>query len=213
MSAKKPAPAIDRRSQQAIDIFEKAMKALAKHDYERAREQFDALLEGFPEERDLLERARSYRAVCDRALDKKPAFRPKTFDEMLHHGVYLHNRGEFEEALKFMRQAAEIHPRERKRPLLHGRHRGAGRGQRRPRSSRCAQAVAVSPGQPGPGPRRTRTSTPCARTRSSMSIVYPQASLAGGLIKSGGALTPMRWVVATPDPRSPPLRGAAALCG
>lgn len=111
MSGKKPSPTIDRRSQQAIDIFEKAMKAMGKHDYERAREHFDSLVEGFPEERDLLERARSYRAVCERALDKRPAFKPKTFDEMLHHGVYLHNRGEFEEALKFLRQAAEIHPR------------------------------------------------------------------------------------------------------
>ena len=111
MSSKKTAPTIDRRSQQAIDGFEKAMKAMGKHDYERAREHFDALMEGFPEERDLLERARSYRAVCERALEKRPAFRPKTFDEMLHHGVYLHNRGEYEEALKFLRQAAEIHPR------------------------------------------------------------------------------------------------------
>jgi tetratricopeptide (TPR) repeat protein len=111
MSAKKPAPPVDRRSQHALETFEKAMKALGKHDYERAREHFDALLEGFPEERDLLERARSYRAVCERALEKRPSFRPKTFDEMLHHGVYLHNRGEYEEALKFLRQAAEIHPR------------------------------------------------------------------------------------------------------
>ena len=111
MTAKKPVPAIDRRSQQALETFEKAMKAMGKHDYDRAREHFNALLEGFPEERDLLERARSYRAVCERALEKRPAFRPKTFDEMLHHGVYLHNRGEYEEALKFLRQAAEIHPR------------------------------------------------------------------------------------------------------
>jgi tetratricopeptide (TPR) repeat protein len=111
MSAKKTPAPIDRRSQQAIDSFEKAMKALGKHDYEKARELFDAILAGFPEERDLLERARSYRALCERQLDKRPAFRPKTFDEMLHHGVYLHNRGEYEEALKFLRQAAEIHPR------------------------------------------------------------------------------------------------------
>lgn len=111
MSAKKAAPPIDRRSQQAIDTFEKAMKALGKHDYERARDHFDALLAGFPEERDLLERARSYRAVCERALEKRPAFRPKTFDELLHHGVFLHNRGEYDDAMKFLRQAAEIHPR------------------------------------------------------------------------------------------------------
>src|ERR1043165_6665274 len=111
MSTQKPAPVVDRRSPQAIPTFEKAMKAMAKHDYERAREHFDALLSGFPEERDLLERARSYRAVCERALEKRPAFRPKTFEELLHHGVYLHNRGEYEEALKFLRQAAELPPR------------------------------------------------------------------------------------------------------
>src|SRR5436853_3761114 len=111
MPTKKAVPAADRRSQQALDAFEKAMKALGKHDYDRAREHFDALIEAFPDEGDLLERARSYRAVCERALEKRPTFRPKAFDELLHHGVYLHNRGEFEDALKFLRQAAEIHPR------------------------------------------------------------------------------------------------------
>ena len=41
MTAKKPAPVVDRRSQQAIETFEKAMKAMGKHDYERAREHFE----------------------------------------------------------------------------------------------------------------------------------------------------------------------------
>ena len=41
----------------------------------------------------------------------KPAFKPKGFEEIVKYGVYLHNRGEFEEALKFLRQAEEIHPR------------------------------------------------------------------------------------------------------
>jgi Flp pilus assembly protein TadD len=30
---------------------------------------------------------------------------------MLNHGVFLHNRGEYEEALRVLKQAAEIHPR------------------------------------------------------------------------------------------------------
>ena len=99
MSPKKPAAVTDRRSQQALDLFERAAKALGKHDWERAR--------------DLLERARAYRAVCERALleAKKTPFRPKGFEDLLNHGVFLHNRGEFEEALKVLRQAAEIHPK------------------------------------------------------------------------------------------------------
>ena len=113
MSPKKPAPVIDRRSQQALDLFERAAKALGKHDWEKARDLLDSLIESHPDQRDLLERARSYRMVCERSLSeaKRPAFRPKGFDDLLNHGVFLHNRGEFEEALKVLRQAAEIHPK------------------------------------------------------------------------------------------------------
>jgi tetratricopeptide (TPR) repeat protein len=113
-SNKKPGTMVlDRRTQQAVEAFEKALKVLHKRDYEKAAEQLDALIEGFPEERDVLERARAYRALCTRALAeaKKAAFKPKGFDEIVKYGVYLHNRGEFEEALKFLRQAEEIHPR------------------------------------------------------------------------------------------------------
>ena len=37
MSPKKAAAVTDRRSQQALDIFERAAKALGKHEWERAR--------------------------------------------------------------------------------------------------------------------------------------------------------------------------------
>ncbi len=100
-----------RLTSQAVELFQKAVKAMGKHEYERARAHFDDLLSSHPDERDVAERARTYRAVCERALHKAPAVRPKTFDELLHHGVFLHNRGEFEEALKFLRQAVDMHPR------------------------------------------------------------------------------------------------------
>jgi Tfp pilus assembly protein PilF len=114
MSAnKKPVPVLDRRTQQAVEAFEKALRTLHKRDYEKAAEQLDALIEDFPEEREVLERARAYRTLCTRALaeSKKSAFKPKGFDETVKYGVYLHNRGEFEEALKFLRQAEEMHPK------------------------------------------------------------------------------------------------------
>ena len=110
MSTKKPASPADKRSQAAIDLFEKATRALGKRDYDKAKDHFDALIAQFPDERDVLERARAYRALCERALDKRPAFKPKTFDEVLHQGVFLHNKGEFEDALKLLRQAAEMQP-------------------------------------------------------------------------------------------------------
>jgi len=112
-NTKKPGAAADRRASPAIELFEKAVKALARKDYDKAREHFDAIVTGHPDERDVVERARSYRAACERALGegKRTAYRPKGFDELLNYGVFLHNRGEFEEALKSLRQAAEIHPK------------------------------------------------------------------------------------------------------
>lgn len=112
MTGKKPGP-IERRTNQALEAFEKALRALGKKEFDRAREQFVALLSDYPEERDLLERARTYVAVCERAVaeSKRSAFRPKSFEDLLTYGVYLHNRGEFEDALRVLRQAAEIHPK------------------------------------------------------------------------------------------------------
>jgi tetratricopeptide (TPR) repeat protein len=101
----------ERRSSQAVDLFEKAVKALAKKEYDKAKDHLESLISSFPEERDVIERARAYLAVCERALDKRPAFRPKTFEDLLYYGVFLHNRGEFQEALKLLQQAAEIHPK------------------------------------------------------------------------------------------------------
>jgi tetratricopeptide (TPR) repeat protein len=110
VNAKKAAVS-DRRSAQAVELFEKAVRALGKRDYERAKEHFDSLLSAHAEERDVAERARLYLGVCRRALEKRPAFKPKTFDELLNYGVFLHNRGEFDEALKFLGQAADQQPK------------------------------------------------------------------------------------------------------
>ena len=111
MSTRKPASPADKRSQAAIELFEKGAKALGKRDFDKARDHFEGVVSQFPDERDVLERARAYLVICSRALDKKPAFKPKTFEEMLHQGVFLHNRGEYDEALKLLRQAADMQPK------------------------------------------------------------------------------------------------------
>ena len=110
MNSKK-ATGVDRRFAQGVEVFEKAVKALGKKEYERARDHFDTLISSYPDVRDLVERARAYRAHCERSLEKRPSYRPKTFEDIVNYGVYLHNRGEFQEALRFLHQAAEIHPK------------------------------------------------------------------------------------------------------
>jgi tetratricopeptide (TPR) repeat protein len=103
-----PATVVDRRYQQALDLFERAVKALGKKDLGRARDLFDELLESHGDQRDLAERARAYRAMCDRSA--RPP-RPRTFEELLNYGVVLHNRGDYTQAVRYLHQALEIHPR------------------------------------------------------------------------------------------------------
>ena len=105
-----PAPAGDRRYRQAVDLFEKAVKAFGRKDFDRARTHLDNLIKSHEDQADLVERARSYLAMCDRAKGRRPP-QPKSFEEMLNYGVVLHNRGEFEDAVKYLRQAVAKHPR------------------------------------------------------------------------------------------------------
>ena len=95
MGDKKGAAVRDRRTSHALELYEKAVKALGKKDFDRASELLDELIEGYPQERDLLERARAFRLLCDRSREKR-ASRPKSFEDLLNYGVFLHNRGDFE---------------------------------------------------------------------------------------------------------------------
>jgi len=98
-----PPPIVDRRYQQALDVFEKAVKALGRKDFDRGRDLLDGLIDGYSDQQELVERARTYRTFCEP--------RPKTFEELLNYGVVLHNRGDFQHAVKYLRQALDIHPR------------------------------------------------------------------------------------------------------
>ncbi len=104
---KEPQPVIDRRYQQAVDLFERAVKALGRKDFDRGADLLDSLIEDFSDQQELVERARTYRALCERSNKA----RPRTFEEFLNYGVVLHNRGDFQHAVKYLRQALDIHPR------------------------------------------------------------------------------------------------------
>jgi len=176
MTPKKPAAVTDRRSQQALDLFERAAKALGRHDWERARDLLDSLIESHPDQRDLLERARAYRAVCERALleARKTPFRPKGFEDLLNHGVFLHNRGEFEEALKVLRQAAEIHPKNEH--VLYCLAATAARaGDTTSALKALRSAVAASPANRAQA-RSDSDFDPIREDEEFIEIVYPQAS-------------------------------------
>lgn len=77
----KPEPAPGPNSQ-AVGLFQEAMAALQRHDYQRATNGFNALIDRFPGERALLERTRVYLALCERELQRRPPA-PRTVEERL----------------------------------------------------------------------------------------------------------------------------------
>ena len=67
----------------AVSAFELAMAALQRHDYRAACDGFQQLIERFPSERALLDRARVYATLCERELRRATSVRPRTLEERL----------------------------------------------------------------------------------------------------------------------------------
>src|SRR5262249_27468855 len=56
---------------QAVAVYERGVQALQRHDFQGAAVHFRTVVENFPEERELLERARLYLRVCERETERR----------------------------------------------------------------------------------------------------------------------------------------------
>lgn len=97
------------RYQKALDSFEKALKALYKDDAVKAKEQFEKILETYPGEKELTDRARSFIMICERKL--APQRRAKTAEEFVNQGVLFLNSGDAAQAIKSLNKALEMEPK------------------------------------------------------------------------------------------------------
>ena len=106
---KRASSSSDEAFSKAIASLDKAVRAMHRGEHDKAVEMFKSLGETYPEERELNDRARSYIAVCEKALAGTK--RPKTFEEILNQGVIFHNAGDVSQALKFYSKALELEPK------------------------------------------------------------------------------------------------------
>jgi tetratricopeptide (TPR) repeat protein len=80
-------------------------EALQKHDFAGAAGFFRTVLDRYPEERELLERARLYLRVCERETSRPPAPpRPKTPGERVYAATVALNAGDHSAALDHLQQ-------------------------------------------------------------------------------------------------------------
>lgn len=89
---------------EAVAVYERGVQGLQRHDFEGAAVFFRTVLERYPEERELLERARLFLSVCERETSRQPPV-PKTAAERVYLATVALNSGDQAGALDHLRGA------------------------------------------------------------------------------------------------------------
>ena len=104
-AARAPVAKIGKTYAKAVALYEKGLKALQRKHYDGAATAFREVLEQFPEERELHERARLYLNVCERETGPR-AKKPKSVDERILAATLALNRRDVDEVLSLLRSTA-----------------------------------------------------------------------------------------------------------
>lgn len=102
--AEPPAPTRKPEFYEAVAIYERGVQALQRHDFQGAAGFFRTVLERYPDERELLERARLYLRVCERETARQPPA-PKTPAERVYAATVALNSGDHSGALDHLQRA------------------------------------------------------------------------------------------------------------
>jgi tetratricopeptide (TPR) repeat protein len=94
---------------EALAVYEAGVRALQRHDYLAGAEGFRGVIQRYPDERELVERARLYLQVCERENAKRPAA-PQTAAECVYAATLALNDGDQERALSHLGKALEKAP-------------------------------------------------------------------------------------------------------
>ncbi|MBC7361499.1 MAG: tetratricopeptide repeat protein [Candidatus Aminicenantes bacterium] len=93
--------------QKALSLYSQAIKDFRKGDYEKAASSFESLMEKYPEEYELVDRAKVYLSICKRG-PRKESITPKTLEDYLFYGQMKINQCDFDGALKLLEKALEF---------------------------------------------------------------------------------------------------------
>jgi tetratricopeptide (TPR) repeat protein len=104
-----PAPPRRPAFYEALAIYETGVRALQRHDFEAAANSLRSVIQGYPGERELVERARLYLQVCERETSRRPSG-PQTPTEWVYAATVALNAGDVEAALGHLGRALERAP-------------------------------------------------------------------------------------------------------
>jgi Tfp pilus assembly protein PilF len=99
-----PAPARKPTYHEAVALYERGLQALQRRDFAAAANALRSVIQQYPDERELLERARLYLKVCERELEPREAT-PRTADEWVYAATVALNAGNEPLAEQHLRRA------------------------------------------------------------------------------------------------------------
>ena len=94
---------------EALAIYETGVRALQRHDFQAGADNFRNVIQRYPDERELVERARLYFQVCERETARRPPVPENPTDSVFAATVAL-NAGDADGALAHLGRALERTP-------------------------------------------------------------------------------------------------------
>ena len=95
---------------EAVSLYERGLQALQRRDFAAAAEALRNVIARYPDERELLERARLYLKVCERELEPREQT-PRTADDWVYAATVALNSADEPAALHHLTRALEANPR------------------------------------------------------------------------------------------------------
>jgi predicted Zn-dependent protease len=101
-----PEPPHRPRYEEAVAIYEAGLKALQLRQFTKARDLLQSLIDRFPDERELHERARLYLRVCERQIEEAQA-QPRSASDRVTAATVALNAGRTAEAISSLRSVVQ----------------------------------------------------------------------------------------------------------
>jgi len=106
-----PAPPARRESYfEAVAVYERAVDALQRHEYQQATDLLESVLRLYPEEKELHERVHLYLNICERQAKAHQPPAPQTVDERLYAATLSINGGQYDQAIAHLRLVRDEDP-------------------------------------------------------------------------------------------------------
>lgn len=95
---------------EAVAVYERAVEALQRHEYQEATQLLESVLRQYPEEKELHERVHLYLNICQRHANTPEPPAPQTVDERLYAATLSINGGQYDQAIAHLRLVRDEDP-------------------------------------------------------------------------------------------------------